>query len=121
MFLKANRKDERYLLATSTTELAAPIIIKTGEAVLARGGFHGIVPAVTPESLAKMVENGTVRFATLGDVSAVSQKMNSDANKALIERWIRAHGTLVDPSLWQSRRMARRGIDLYDLKPVENR
>ena len=120
-FLKANRKEERFLLATSTTELAAPIIIKTGEAVLARGGFHGIVPAVTPESLAKMVENGTVRFATLGDVSAVSQKMNSDANKALIERWIRAHGTLVDPSLWQSRRMARRGIDLYDLKPVENR
>jgi hypothetical protein len=117
-FLKANRKDERYLLATSTTELAAPIIIKTGEAVLARGGFHGIVPAVTPESLARMVETGAIRFVMLGDVSTVSQKMNSDTNKILVADWVRAHGKLVDPSLWQAYRMARRGMDLYDLKPV---
>jgi 4-amino-4-deoxy-L-arabinose transferase-like glycosyltransferase len=120
-FLKDNRKDERYLLATSTTELAAPIIIKTGEAVLARGGFHGIVPAVTPESLARMVETGAIRFVMLGDVSTVSQKMNSDTNKILVADWVRAHGKLVDPSLWQSYRMARRGIDLYDLKLVENK
>jgi 4-amino-4-deoxy-L-arabinose transferase-like glycosyltransferase len=120
-FLKANRKDERYLLATSTTELAAPIIIKTGEAVLARGGFHGIVPAVTPESMARMVETGAIRFAMLGDVSMVSQKMNSDTNKILVADWVRAHGKLVDPSLWQSYRMAQRGMDLYDLKPVENK
>jgi 4-amino-4-deoxy-L-arabinose transferase-like glycosyltransferase len=118
-FLQANRKDERYLLATSTTELAAPIIIRTGEAVLARGGFHGIVPAVTPESLARMVETGALRFVMLGDVSTVNQKMNSDTNKIRVADWVRAHGKLVDPSLWQSYRMARRGMDLYDLRPAE--
>jgi len=115
-FLQANRKNERYLLATSTTELAAPIIIKTGEAVLARGGFHGIDPAVTPESLERMVETGAIRFVMLGDVSTVSQKMNSDTNKILVADWVQAHGKLVDPSLWQSYRMARRGMELYDLK-----
>jgi 4-amino-4-deoxy-L-arabinose transferase-like glycosyltransferase len=117
-FLQSNRKDERYLLATSTTELAAPIIIKTGEAVLARGGFHGIDPAVTPESLSRMLETGEIRFVMLGDVSMVSQKMNSDTNKILVADWVRTHGKLVDPSLWQSYRMARRGMDLYDLKPL---
>ena len=121
MFLKGNRKDERYLLATSTTELAAPIIIKTGEAVLARGGFHGIVPAVTPESLARMVETGAIRFVMLDDVSKVSQKMNSDTNKMRVDDWVRAHGKLIDPSLWQSYRMAWRGMHLYDLKPAENK
>ena len=40
-FLKANRKSERYLLATSTTQLAAPIIISTGEAVLPEAAFMG--------------------------------------------------------------------------------
>jgi len=115
-FLKANRKDERYLLATSTTELAAPIIIKTGEAVLARGGFHGIVPAVTPESLARMVETGAIRFVMLGDVSTVSQKMNSDRAEEFADQWIRTNGKIVDPSLWQSYRMTRRGMELYDLR-----
>ena len=117
-FLRANRKGERYLLATSTAELAAPIIIRTGEAVLARGGFHGIDPAVTPESLARMVETGAIRFVMLGDVSMVSQKMNSDRTKELVADWVRAHGKLVDPSLWQSHRMARRGMELYDLNPA---
>jgi 4-amino-4-deoxy-L-arabinose transferase-like glycosyltransferase len=118
-FLQANRKDERYLLATSTAELAAPIIIRTGEAVLARGGFHGIVPAVTPESLARMVEAGALRFVMLGDVSTVNQKMNSDANRIRLADWVRAHGKLVEPALWQSYPMARRGMDLYDLRPAE--
>ena len=76
-FLKANRKSERYLLATSTTQLAAPIIISTGEAVLARGGFHGLDPAVNPETLARMVETKEVRFAMLGDVPTVSRKMGA--------------------------------------------
>ena len=38
-FLTANRQGERYLVATSSTRLAAPIIIQTGQAVMARGGF----------------------------------------------------------------------------------
>ncbi len=119
-FLKANRTDERYLLATSTTELAAPIIINTGEAVMARGGFHGVVPAITAESLARMTEKGEIRYAMLGDVSTVSQKMNLDMNRMHVADWVRAHGRLVDPSLWQSYQMARRGMDLYDLKPAGN-
>ena len=32
-FLQANRNGESYLLATSTTQVAAPIIISTGESV----------------------------------------------------------------------------------------
>lgn len=120
-FLQANRKNERYLLVTTTTELAAPIIIKTGEAVLAKGGFHGIDPAVTPESLARMVKTGAIRFVMLGDVTMISRKMGSDTAEELMEQWVRANGKTVDPSLWQTRRMTHRGMELYDLRPSEEK
>src|SRR6267142_1105378 len=53
-FLAVNRQGERYLLATSTTMLAAPIIVRTGEPVMARGGFHGLDPILTPAGLARL-------------------------------------------------------------------
>lgn len=115
-FLKANRKSERYLLATSTTQLAAPIIISTGEAVLARGGFHGLDPAVNPETLARMVETKEVRFAMLGDVPTVSRKMGADAAGKPVADWIRANGKLVEHISWRAS-LKTSGMELYDLRP----
>jgi 4-amino-4-deoxy-L-arabinose transferase-like glycosyltransferase len=115
-FLKANRMGERYLLATSTAQLAAPIIISTGEAVMARGGFHGLDPAVSPEKLARMVEAKQIRFMMLGDVALVSRRMGADAAGKPIADWVRANGKLVDPTLWRSLR-SRSRIELYDLRP----
>ena len=120
-FLTANHKNERYLLMTSTAELAAPIIIKTGEAVLARGGFHGIDPTVTLESLARLVQTGSVRFVMLGDVTTISRRMGSDAAAKLLDEWVRANGKLVEPSLWQSSRHTRRRMELYDLKAAQEK
>lgn len=113
-FLKTNRMGERYLLATSTAQLAAPIIIDTGEEVMARGGFHGLDPAVTPESLARLVTAKRVRFAMLGDVSFISRRMGGDAAGKPTADWIRANGKLVPPALWRSRGSA---MELYDLRP----
>ena len=115
-FLKANRKSERYLLATSTTQLAAPIIISTGEAVLARGGFHGLDPAVNPETLARMVDTKEVRFAMLGDVAIVSRRMGARAAGKQVAHWVRANGKLVDPALWRTISTTH-GMELYDLRP----
>src|SRR5439155_1530729 len=55
-FLEANQAGERYLLATTTTRLAAPIIISSGHPVMAMGGFHGLDPNLTPATLARMVD-----------------------------------------------------------------
>ena len=122
-FLQANRHGERYLLATSSTRLAAPIIIETGQPVMARGGFHGLDQIVTPEQLARLVDAGQVRFAMLGDLSPVSRWMGGEAAGQPITDWVRDHGTLVDPSLWQpdtrlDRRLAARvgAMQLYDLR-----
>jgi 4-amino-4-deoxy-L-arabinose transferase-like glycosyltransferase len=115
-FLKANRRGERYLLATSTAQLAAPIIINTGEAVMARGGFHGLDPAAPPEKLARMVEAKQVRFVMLGDVAVVSRRMGADAAGKPVADWVRMNGRLVEQALWRSFR-SRSSMELYDLRP----
>ncbi len=119
-FLAANRQGERYLLATSGTRVAAPIIIETGQPVMAMGGFHGLDQILTPEALARMAERRQVRFVLLGDLSPVSRRMGGEAAGRPVADWVRAHGALVDPSLWRSgpsRRAMGAGLQLYDLRP----
>ena len=130
-FLEENRHGERYLLATSTTRVAAPIIIATGEPVMAMGGFHGLDPILTAATLAELVATNQVRFAMQGDLSFIDRRMGAETAAGPVRDWIRQHGTLVDPALWwagvatddEATAAARRqvrvatGLELYDLKP----
>jgi len=130
-FLEENRHGERYLLAASTTRVAAPIIIATGEPAMAMGGFHGLDPILTVETLADLVATNQVRFAMQGDLSLIDRRMGAETATGPVRDWIRQHGTLVDPALWgagvatdneataAARRQARvvTGLELYDLKP----
>ena len=101
-FLMANRQGERYLLATSSAQLAAPIIIETGEAVMAMGGFLGTDPILSPKKLARMVEDRQVRFVMVGDFSTIGRGPGIEAAGRPIADWVRANGKLVDPALWRS-------------------
>ena len=87
--------------------------IRTGEPVMARGGFHGLDPILTPEGLARMVEAGEVRFVMLGDLTLVSRRMGAEIAGRPIAEWVRANGKPVDPALWRG---SRRGLALYDLR-----
>jgi 4-amino-4-deoxy-L-arabinose transferase-like glycosyltransferase len=114
-FLKANRQGERFLLASSSALLAAPVIIHTGEAVMARGGFHGLDPILTPATFARMVDTEHVRFVMLGDLSFISRRMGAEGAGKPITDWVYANGKLVDPALWRS--SVRTRMALYDLRP----
>jgi 4-amino-4-deoxy-L-arabinose transferase-like glycosyltransferase len=116
-FLNANRTEERYLLAASTTMLAAPIIIQTGEPVMARGGFHGLDPILTPDKLATLVATRQVRFVMLGDLSFVSRRLGAETAGRPIADWVRANGAPVDPALWRAVEDRRGRMQLYDLRP----
>lgn len=113
-FLQANRRGERYLLATSSATLAAPLIVQTGEPVMARGGFHGLDPILTPDKLARMAEANEIRFVMLNDLSLISRRLGAELAGQPIADWVRANGKPVDPLLW---RASRRGaMTLYDLR-----
>ena len=45
---------------------------------MARGGYHGLDPATTPDSLRRMVDQGQVRFAMLNDVLQLSRRLGAD-------------------------------------------
>jgi 4-amino-4-deoxy-L-arabinose transferase-like glycosyltransferase len=118
-FLQANHHGERFLLATPSAQLASPLIIATGRPVMAMGGFHGLDPILTPESLAHLVEQRQVRFVMLGELSIASRFMGAEAAGRPLADWIRAHGRPVDAAVWggpeAGERAGRR--QLYDLNP----
>jgi 4-amino-4-deoxy-L-arabinose transferase-like glycosyltransferase len=118
-FLEANHAGERYLLATTTTRLAAPIIIASGQPVMAMGGFHGLDPILTPDKLARMVDAGQIRFVMVGDASFISRQLGADVAAQPIAEWVQEKGQLVDPALWRSSALGgrRSGMRLYDLRP----
>jgi 4-amino-4-deoxy-L-arabinose transferase-like glycosyltransferase len=118
-FLRANHQGERFLLATSSATLAAPIIIHTGEAVMARGGFHGLDPILTPERLSGIAEARQIRFVMLGDLSDVSRRLGGETAGEPITDWIRANGRPVDPTLWRTNGQGGplMRMRLYDLRP----
>ena len=92
-YLLANRGDETYLAATLNAQTAAPIILATGEPVMALGGFTGGDPILTVDELAEYVADGTVRYFLL---SPQGNRQNGPT------RWVPKHCTLVPPALWQS-------------------
>ena len=107
-FLQRHRGNARFLLAAPSALLAAPVIIGTGQPVMAFGGFFGNDPVMSVDGFAKAVERGEVRFVVLA-----TNRRTRD-----FERWVRAHGTVVDPAQWRSLPPEpRRAIVLYDLAP----
>ena len=107
-FLQEHRGDARFLLAAPNALLAAPVIIHSGQPVMAFGGFFGTDPVLSVDAFAKQVEQGEVRFVVLGNTRRPRD----------FERWVQAHGTPVDPELWRSLPPEpRRSIALYDLAP----
>jgi 4-amino-4-deoxy-L-arabinose transferase-like glycosyltransferase len=107
-FLRQHRGNARFLLAAPNALLAAPVIIGTGQPVMAFGGFFGNDPVMSVDAFAKAVERGEVRFVVLA-----TNRRTRD-----FERWVRAHGTIVDLAEWRSLPPEpRRAVVLYDLAP----
>ena len=107
-FLEAQRGNAKFLAATPNALLAAPLIIRSGEPVLAFGGYLGNDPIMSLDAFAERVKRGEVRYVLL---SLAQHPAGFDA-------WVRARGTPVNPALWYSQPPeSRRTIGLYDLGP----
>jgi 4-amino-4-deoxy-L-arabinose transferase-like glycosyltransferase len=126
-FLADNRHDEEYLTATVNARLAAPIIIASGDPVMALGGFAGRDPILDVEAFSSLVTEGRVRYALIGDDNGNARRFFGEGQQKEIVDWIRANGRPVDPVLWRSApagdpRQHRGGgerttLELYDLRP----
>jgi MYXO-CTERM domain-containing protein len=107
-FLQEQNAGARYLAAAPNALLAAPLIVRTGQPVMAFGGYYGSDPVISVDDFAKLVQRGEVRYAILSNA-----RRQRD-----FDRWVRAHGTVVEPARWRSVPSdSWRTITLYDLKP----
>jgi 4-amino-4-deoxy-L-arabinose transferase-like glycosyltransferase len=122
-FLSSHASGERFILAAQNVHPVAPIIIQTGQAALAVGGFMGGDPILTVDELAKMAQERQFRYfmlqqghgagmghgAGLGGGARPGQGAQpgqgawgmQGPQQQEIAQWVRSHGTRVDPVLWK--------------------
>jgi 4-amino-4-deoxy-L-arabinose transferase-like glycosyltransferase len=65
-YLQANTQDIEYLLAVGSSHTGSSLVLETGRPVLLMGGFSGSDPVVDADSLAKLVDEGRLRYILYG-------------------------------------------------------
>ncbi len=89
-YLLAHRMDETFIVATVNANTAAPLILITGEPVMAMGGFSGGDPILNVEGLLTYIRNGEVRFFYLAPRE----------NRQAAFRWVVEHCRRVPEREW---------------------
>ena len=88
-YLEKNRGSAKYLVATSSSNAAAPIIIATGIPVMSLGGFSGSDPILSTATLAKLAKAGEVKYFMLGGGGPGGRGSQT------VTTWIQQHSKLV--------------------------
>ena len=98
-YLIANRAAANFLVAVPNANVAAPLIISTGQPVMAIGGYLGDDPILTPADLERLASGRKLRFVMLGGFTLAPAKQAAALEP--IAQWVRANGRPVDAKLWR--------------------
>ena len=105
-FLLTHRGTARFIAATPTQPNAASLIIRSGQPVMAFGGYYGIDRLLSVEQFQEMARRGEVRYAIVGSVDPMSP----------VTEWVLTNGTLVPEAQWRSHPPEPyRSLHLFDL------
>ena len=90
-YLLKNQGSAKYLVAVTGAQSAGPIIIATGQPVVAIGGFSGQDNAPTVSQLAQLVKSGQLKYVVIGGGMGGPGRSGSSE----LEAWVKAHGKAV--------------------------
>lgn len=93
-YLQQHNTGEKYLVATTSSQTATPIILATGSPVIAWGGFKGSDTALTTTQLEALVTSGQLKYVILGG------GMGSGSSD--LTTWVQEHGTEIPQSEWSA-------------------
>jgi 4-amino-4-deoxy-L-arabinose transferase-like glycosyltransferase len=96
-YLEANQNGEKYLVAVSNTSQAAPIILETGQAVMAIGGFMGTDNSLSATQAARMVSAGQVRYFLISGNGGNRGGFGSGGSTS-VSSWVTQQCTVVNSS-----------------------
>ncbi|MFL0196719.1 glycosyltransferase family 39 protein [Clostridium sp. WILCCON 0269] len=99
-FLENNKGNEKYFVAVpSATSYGSDLILKTGEPVMALGGFSGSDPILTVEQFKQLVKDGDIRYALIN--TGNNRGFGGNTSNNAIMNWIRENGKVVPDSKWK--------------------
>ncbi|CAA7601980.1 Dolichyl-phosphate-mannose-protein mannosyltransferase [Acididesulfobacillus acetoxydans] len=109
-FLLRHNGNATYLVAVPNAMTAAPIILQTGKAVMAVGGFMGRDPILTVARLQQMVAAGELRYfmvtglpgGNAGKGPNPAARLGWMGSQTAVTQWVEDHGTLVPQQEWDS-------------------
>lgn len=111
-YLFAQRGKTRFLVGTASTSSAIPLILVSGQPVMAMGGFSSSDPSLTLAQLARDVGNGTVRFFWLGVSVKLSRTASQQTEKYVplggnrpLLNWITSRCRVVPAQDWEPGRV----------------
>ena len=92
-YLEQHRGTAKFLLAVEGAGSAEPIIIATGEPVMAMGGFSGSDPAPTLDEFKQMVAAGEVHYVLIGGGGMGGG--GRGGTTSAVSQWVEQNGTVV--------------------------
>lgn len=101
-YLTDQHEDETWLVAVVGSMVAAPVILETGQPVMAVGGYNGNDPTPTVEELERHVADGELRYVWTSGSSGV-RSMGGEVDTAVVDAsmaWVARHCAIVDPAAY---------------------
>jgi 4-amino-4-deoxy-L-arabinose transferase-like glycosyltransferase len=99
-YLTEHHRNETWLVAVVGTMVAAPIILDTGQPVMAVGGYNGNDPTPTVEQLQQHIRNGELRYVWTSGSSGV-RAMGGQVDTKVVDdsmAWVASHCQVVAPT-----------------------
>lgn len=89
-YLEAHQSSYKFLVATENSHSADGLIINSGRAVMAWGGFSGTDPAITLAQFKTDVAADVVRYVYLGESGMGGFGGNQSSSTESISSWVAA-------------------------------
>ncbi|MFF4135133.1 glycosyltransferase family 39 protein [Streptomyces mirabilis] len=100
-YLKKHRDGAKWLLAVSSSQSAAQLIVSTGQPVISMWGWSGTDKAMTLAKLKELVKKGELHYIQLGGgMGGGMGQGGSDSVSSQVTAWVQKHATVVKESAY---------------------
>ncbi|MFA3872326.1 ArnT family glycosyltransferase [Streptomyces sp. MMCC 100] len=97
-YLKKHQDGAKWLLAVSSSQSAAQLILSSGEPVISMWGWSGSDNAMTLARLKELVQKGELHYVQVGGGGMGGGRGGGSGAASEVTQWVQEHGTAVEAS-----------------------
>lgn len=101
-YLKKHQDGAKWLLAVSSSQSAAQLILSSGEPVISMWGWSGSDNAMTPAKLKELVKSGELHYIQIGGGGMGGGPGGGSDVSSEVTEWVQKNGTAVKESEYSS-------------------